>query len=406
MLPGQVLQHLIEPEAFRDDFGLNFFHAHLMLCAYRDSRVFLAEFQQHKTSVIFQSLPELLQHHLGLRKFVIYIDQQDQIHQFRRQLRIGFGPEDRYDVGYLGLGRPLLQHGEHFGLDIVGVYLACRANATCNPNTEISDPRTHISHSHTFLNTYRVQSGFGHLLNDPLGSFEPFGTADAHDRSDSAPSNGMLLLGERTGALVSKHQQRQDAASNSSGDLPICHNPIKVGQAMSVKPVSSHRFPGLAALLFSALLISGCGNASVEIPKDSLPNVTYQMGQGVQLGPLTYNVLETNWKSQLGGGPAARIPKNRYLLVKLTITNRAGQTSSIPGMALLNAAGQSFQELTEGVESVPKWLGVLRNLSPVQTEEGIVVFDVPLGAYKLQVSDGGEIGSEKKALIEIPLQLE
>ncbi len=130
------------------------------------------------------------------------------------------------------------------------------------------------------------------------------------------------------------------------------------------------------------------------------------MGQGVQLGPLIYNVMETSWKSQLGGGPAARIPKNRFLLVKLTVTNGGGQTSSIPEMALVNAAGLNFQEITEGVESVPKWLGVLRNLAPVQTDEGYVVFDVPLGAYKLQVSDGGDIGSEKKALIEIPLQLE
>lgn len=175
---------------------------------------------------------------------------------------------------------------------------------------------------------------------------------------------------------------------------------------MIAKPVSSYRFPNLGALLFSTLLISGCSNASVEIPIESGPGMIYQMGQGVQLGTLTYNVLETNWKSQLGGGPSARIPKNRYLLVKLTITNGAGQTSSVPEMALVNAAGQSFQEITEGVESVPKWLGVLRNLAPVQTDEGIVVFDVPLGAYKLQVSDGGEIGSEKKALIEIPLQLE
>ena len=175
---------------------------------------------------------------------------------------------------------------------------------------------------------------------------------------------------------------------------------------MTAKPATSYPFPGLAALLYSALLIYGCGNASIGIPNESISSVTYQMGQRVQLGTLTYNVLETNWKSQLGGGPSARIPKNRYLLVKLTITNGGGQSSSIPEMALLNAAGLSFQEMTEGVESVPKWLGVLRNLAPVQTDEGIVVFDVPLGAYKMQVSDGGEIGSEKKALIEIPLHLE
>lgn len=175
---------------------------------------------------------------------------------------------------------------------------------------------------------------------------------------------------------------------------------------MTAKPAPLYPFPRLAALLFSALLISSCGNTSIESPKESISTVTYQMGQRVQLGTLIYNVIETNWKSQLGGGPSARIPKNRYLLVKLTITNGGEQIASIPEMALLNAAGLSFQEMTEGVESVPKWLGVLRNLAPVQTDEGIVVFDVPLGSYKMQVSDGGEIGSEKKALIEIPLHLE
>ncbi|MEO8128656.1 MAG: DUF4352 domain-containing protein [Bryobacteraceae bacterium] len=170
--------------------------------------------------------------------------------------------------------------------------------------------------------------------------------------------------------------------------------------------VSPYRLKGLAALLFLALLLSGCRAESAGTPKENVAGMIFQMGQKVQLGTLTYNVLETNWKSQLGGGPSARIPKNRFLLVRLTVGNASAQPSSIPEMALVNAAGQSFQEITEGVESVPKWLGVLRNLSPVETQDGIVVFDVPLGAYKMQVSDGGEIGTEKKALIQIPLQLE
>jgi hypothetical protein len=175
---------------------------------------------------------------------------------------------------------------------------------------------------------------------------------------------------------------------------------------MSANPFLSYRTLGLGAILFSSLLISSCGNNPLETLKENQPAVTYQMGTGVQVGPLTYTVLETYWKSQLGGGPSAKIPKNRFLIVKLIVTNGAGKITPVPEMILFNASGQSFQEVTEGVESVPKWLGVLRNLSAVQTEQGVVVFDVPLGAYKLQVQDGGEIGSEKKALIEIPLQLE
>ena len=169
--------------------------------------------------------------------------------------------------------------------------------------------------------------------------------------------------------------------------------------------MSANLCSSLSVIIVSALLFSSCGNNSAAT-NESQPVVTYQMGQSVQVGPLTYNVLETKWKSQLGGGVSAKIPKNRFLVVKLTISNAASQTTSVPEMSLLTANGQTYQEITEGVESVPKWLGVLRNISSVQTEEGAVVFDVPLGAYKLQVLDGGEIGSEKKALIEIPLQLE
>jgi hypothetical protein len=170
---------------------------------------------------------------------------------------------------------------------------------------------------------------------------------------------------------------------------------------MSANPCSS-----LSVIILSALLFSSCGNNAVVATSGNQPIVTYQMGQTVQVGPLSYNVLETKWKSQLGGGVSAKIPKNRFLVIKLTISNAASQTTSVPEMSLTGANGQTYQEVTEGVEAVPKWLGVLRNLSSVQTEEGAVVFDVPLGAYKLHVLDGGEIGFEKKALIEIPLQLE
>ena len=130
---------------------------------------------------------------------------------------------------------------------------------------------------------------------------------------------------------------------------------------MIEKSVLPSPLPGLAALLFPALLLCGCSNESTGTSKENASGMIYQMGQKVPLGPLTYNVLETNWKSQLGGGPAARIPKQRFLLVKLTITNGAGQTVPIPEMSLVNAAGQSFPEITEGVESLPKWLACLMN---------------------------------------------
>ena len=46
------------------------------------------------------------------------------------------------------------------------------------------------------------------------------------------------------------------------------------------------------------------------------------MGERVQVGPLVYQVLESDWRSELGSG--GRTPKDRYLFVKVSITNSSG----------------------------------------------------------------------------------
>ncbi len=42
----------------------------------------------------------------------------------------------------------------------------------------------------------------------------------------------------------------------------------------------------------------------------------------------------------------------------------------------------------------------------METQQGRVVFDVPVGAYQLRVTDDFEHAAEKYALIEIPLRIE
>ena len=128
------------------------------------------------------------------------------------------------------------------------------------------------------------------------------------------------------------------------------------------------------------------------------------MGERVQTGPLIYNVLEAQWKPTLSEG--GRAPQNRYLVVKLSITNSGGQTVSLPTYELVATSGASTPEVTEGVAQLPNWLGMIRSVAPATTLQGNIVFDVPMAAYKLVVTDGGEVGSEKQAHIEIPVQLE
>lgn len=104
---------------------------------------------------------------------------------------------------------------------------------------------------------------------------------------------------------------------------------------------------------------------------------------------------------------SASAPKNRFLIVKLTVTNSGKDDLPLPQMALTNASGQTFSELSDIKEDLPRWFGgILRQLKAGQTETGVVAFDVPMAAYKLKVTDGGDIEEEKFAFIDIPLQLQ
>jgi hypothetical protein len=152
-------------------------------------------------------------------------------------------------------------------------------------------------------------------------------------------------------------------------------------------------------MLAAALALTGCGN------KQNSVRIDYPMGERVTLGPLTYNVIETTWRSQLGSDFKLRIPEQRYLMITISVTNGGGHEVSVPLLTLENQGGQTFLETDNG-EGVDNWFGLLRTLSPAQTQQGRIVFDVPLTSYKLRVNDGGESGADKYAWIQIPLRLE
>src|SRR5258708_22923029 len=52
----------------------------------------------------------------------------------------------------------------------------------------------------------------------------------------------------------------------------------------------------------------GCGGRR-PLGRSSL----YKMGERAQVGNLTYNVIDADWKTQLGEGANAKVPQNRYL---------------------------------------------------------------------------------------------
>ena len=159
----------------------------------------------------------------------------------------------------------------------------------------------------------------------------------------------------------------------------------------------SHSRLFIVGLLALACAFSGCSKKVAQVR-------TEQLGTPVAVGALTYTVVETEWRESLDADSGQRMPKNRFLLVHISVANSSSEQKAAPLLQLTDAKGETFTELAEG-DGVPEWMGYLRLLQPNETRSGRLLFDAPPGAYKLRVSSGGDPESEQVAYVEIPLQL-
>jgi hypothetical protein len=153
---------------------------------------------------------------------------------------------------------------------------------------------------------------------------------------------------------------------------------------------------GSAALL--VLFLGGCQRAQ-QLRSD------FSMGERVPVGQMTYSVVESTWRTQLGESFKIRTPEQRFLLIKISVTNGTGKDVSIPLLTLEGNNGQTFREVADG-EGVDNWFGLLRTIGPGQTQQGNVLFDVPLTSYKLRVPDINVSGFEGYASVQIPLRMD
>ena len=163
-------------------------------------------------------------------------------------------------------------------------------------------------------------------------------------------------------------------------------------------------------MILSLGLLNGCrrsGDPEPAAPGPRIPGLigNFAMGQRVEIGPVTYTAMETRWETKLGEGANPKVPQNRFLVIKLSVTNGADAIATLPLMKLMATSGQTYDEVTEGADGEPTWFGMLRHVQPVETTQGVVIFDVPFGGYELDIADG-DVGQEKHALIDIPLQLQ
>ena len=155
------------------------------------------------------------------------------------------------------------------------------------------------------------------------------------------------------------------------------------------------RFFMVLAAAAAASLLSSCGDS-----EDKASSVgTYNMGEKVTLGHIVYTVFETQWLTHIGAGADARVPQNRFFLVRLSAQNSLSSDIIVPNFALEDDNGNTYPELSSG-EGVPQYFSYLRTVKGTDTVDGNAVFDAPPRHYKMKISD--ETG-DRAAYIDIPL---
>jgi len=164
---------------------------------------------------------------------------------------------------------------------------------------------------------------------------------------------------------------------------------------MRPKVLKSTNAAVLAAICFLVLL--GC-------QKGAAPERVGNMGTPLGVGPLTYTAVDTEWRDSIESSNGPRIPKNKFLLLNLTVANSSSEQKAAPLLQIVDSKGEVHPEIAEG-DGVTDWMGYLRLLAAHESRSGRLLFDVPQGACKLRISSGGDPEQEQTALIDIPLQL-
>ncbi|MFN0169391.1 MAG: DUF4352 domain-containing protein [Bryobacteraceae bacterium] len=153
-----------------------------------------------------------------------------------------------------------------------------------------------------------------------------------------------------------------------------------------------------AALLAAFLVLSGCSDSA---PKTPIP--TFQIGEKVDLPPFIYSVIDTQWMTHIGEGVAQRVPAGRFLVVRLSITNTSSEENSVPALTLVDASDNSYPEVMD-VGSLEAWVGLARAVKAADTLEGVFVFDVSPGTYRLRLQDSP--AETRLAVVELPLKFD
>ena len=167
--------------------------------------------------------------------------------------------------------------------------------------------------------------------------------------------------------------------------------------ALALRASSSWRSISFVLLILLCAVAAGCAHRA--------PTPVYQMGERAEVGPYVYSVLEAHWAGKLGDEPNPRLPRHRFLLIRISVTNGTPKDFSVPQMTLISQSNVEYPELAEG-SGVRDWYGLFRRLGPSETVTRWILFDAPHSDYRLRVGDDAfDPADMRTALIEVPTRL-
>ncbi|MEZ5355704.1 MAG: hypothetical protein R2762_23975 [Bryobacteraceae bacterium] len=153
---------------------------------------------------------------------------------------------------------------------------------------------------------------------------------------------------------------------------------------------SRRRVP-VAALL----LIAACS---------SKPTPVATLGEHLQVGSFLFTALDAEWLADLPGEVGPRLPKHRFLTIRLSAVNQGTRELHVPILRLEGADGATHPEVEDGA-GVEDWWGLIRPVAPGASESRRILFDVEPGEYKLHLNDGGDPEREQSGVVTIPYRI-
>src|SRR6185437_13425096 len=154
----------------------------------------------------------------------------------------------------------------------------------------------------------------------------------------------------------------------------------------------------ISALPIVAILtLAGCSNPAVDPSKTEVRTVP--AGEKAAVGHLTYAIVDSQIVPQLGDSLSPRIPKERFVILQIAVTNSSNVDNPIPAVELVGDDGKEYTELSDGA-GVANWLGMVRHVEAGQTERGTVAFDAPAAHYKVRFTDES---TNNEIMADLPL---